>query len=83
MTQPTTPANDIETARRHHKRHGDMDGKTCLLSECALHYPRPTTYTCKVCGYTWTPRPKRFEQGRSKPIQCPHCQSKDWDKQGS
>ncbi len=44
---------------------------------------QPTTYTCKVCGYTWTPRPKRFEQGRSKPVQCPHCQSKDWDKQGS
>ena len=44
---------------------------------------QPTTYTCKVCNYTWTPRPKRFEQGRSKPVQCPHCQSKDWDKQGS
>lgn len=23
----------------HHLRHGDMDGSTCLLSKCAVHYP--------------------------------------------
>ncbi len=44
-----TPSNDIRAARRHHKKHGDMDGQTCLLSECRLHYPgvksiRPSRY---------------------------------------
>lgn len=29
----------VEVARRHHLKHGDMDGHTCLLSKCALHYP--------------------------------------------
>lgn len=38
------------------------------------------TYTCKQCDYTWTPRPKRFEQGRDKPMKCPNCQSREWDK---
>lgn len=33
------PATSVEAARKHHARHGDMDGKICLLSECALHYP--------------------------------------------
>lgn len=33
-------ANDIETAKNHHKKHGDMDGNICLLNECALHYPK-------------------------------------------
>jgi ssDNA-binding Zn-finger/Zn-ribbon topoisomerase 1 len=33
------PATDIEAARRHHEMHGDIDGKTCLLNKCALHYP--------------------------------------------
>jgi len=23
----------------HHEEHGDMDGHTCLLSRCAVHYP--------------------------------------------
>lgn len=23
----------------HHAKHGDMDGTTCLLNRCALHYP--------------------------------------------
>ncbi len=27
-------------ARRHHLKHGDMDGHTCLLSVCAIHYPK-------------------------------------------
>lgn len=31
--------NDVELAREHHAVHGDMDGKTCLLSRCAIHYP--------------------------------------------
>lgn len=35
-----TPTNSVEAARRHHAVHGDMDGKTCLLAECALHYPQ-------------------------------------------
>lgn len=30
----------IEAAYRHHLKHGDMDGRTCLLSACALHYPK-------------------------------------------
>jgi len=30
----------VELARRHHLKHGDMDGKTCLLNKCALHYPQ-------------------------------------------
>ena len=34
-----TPANSVEAARKHHKRHGDMDGHTCLLARCVLHYP--------------------------------------------
>lgn len=34
-----TVADNIADAKRHHKKHGDMDGKTCLLSMCALHYP--------------------------------------------
>ena len=38
------------------------------------------TYTCTQCNYTWTPRPKRFEQDRDKPVACPSCQSRDWDK---
>jgi len=39
-TTVKTPANDIEEARKHHAKHGDMDGHTCLLNECALHYPK-------------------------------------------
>jgi hypothetical protein len=33
------PAKSIAAAKRHHEKHGDMDGETCLLSACALHYP--------------------------------------------
>ncbi len=32
-----SPATSIEAARAHHAEHGDMDGHTCLLVECALH----------------------------------------------
>lgn len=44
-----TPSNNTRAARRHHKKHGAMRGKTCLLSECRLHYPgvksvRPLLY---------------------------------------
>jgi len=35
-----TPENSVEEAMKHHKRHGDMDGHTCLLNGCALHYPK-------------------------------------------
>ncbi len=31
--------SDQVKARAHHRRHGDMDGDTCLLSECKVHYP--------------------------------------------
>ena len=34
------PAISVEAARRHHLKHGDMDGHTCLLARCALHYPQ-------------------------------------------
>lgn len=30
----------LEEARKHHKKHGDMDGHTCLLNECPIHYPK-------------------------------------------
>ena len=33
-------ANSKSAARAHHAKHGDMEGHTCLLRECALHYPR-------------------------------------------
>lgn len=36
----TDVAGDVDAARTHHRRHGDMDGHTCLLAKCALHYPR-------------------------------------------
>ena len=38
-----TAANSVRLAQAHHKQHGDMGGrrrKTCLLMECALHYPK-------------------------------------------
>ena len=34
-----TAANNIDDAIKHHNKFGDMDGKTCLLNQCALHYP--------------------------------------------
>lgn len=30
---------EVGSAALHHHLHGDMDGKTCLLNKCALHYP--------------------------------------------
>ncbi len=44
-----TPSNNTRAAKRHHKKHGDMRGETCLLSECRQHYPgvksvRPPLY---------------------------------------
>lgn len=32
-------AKEILPALEHHAKHGDMDGNTCLLSECTIHYP--------------------------------------------
>jgi len=43
---------------------------------------QPTTYVCTQCLYRWTARPGRLEQDRAKPVRCPNCQSKDWDKKG-
>ena len=37
----SAPAMSVEGALNHHKEHGDMDGHTCLLARCALHYPKP------------------------------------------
>lgn len=37
---PGTVATNKRVARAHHRKHGDMDGQTCLLTRCALHYPR-------------------------------------------
>ena len=31
---------EVQAAIEHHQKHGDMDGHTCLLNECALHYPK-------------------------------------------
>ena len=31
---------ELAAASKHHLIHGDMDGSTCLLSKCALHYPK-------------------------------------------
>jgi len=30
----------LEEAHKHHKKHGDMNGHTCLLNECPIHYPK-------------------------------------------
>ena len=35
-------AIEILPSLEHHAKHGDMDGKTCLLAKCALHYPEGT-----------------------------------------
>ncbi len=35
----SVPASSKKAAIAHHKRHGDMDGRICLLNACALHYP--------------------------------------------
>lgn len=37
-------------------------------------------FTCQACDYTWTPRPGRLEQERTKPAKCPQCQSKRWSE---
>jgi hypothetical protein len=33
-------ATSIKEAKKHHRKHGDMDGRICLLNECVLHYPK-------------------------------------------
>ena len=40
MTKAPTPTTNKRQAEKHHKKHGDMDGHTCLLAICALHYPQ-------------------------------------------
>ena len=41
------------------------------------------TYTCQKCGWTWKPRPRSLESGRTKPVRCPNqrCQTQSWEKQ--
>lgn len=34
------PATSVRVAWVHHAKHGDIDGHTCLLGACALHYPK-------------------------------------------
>ena len=35
-----------------------------------------------VCGYTWTPRPSRYEHAsRRAPVACPSCKSHSWNKE--
>ena len=43
-TDGPSAATNQRLAKRHHSQHGDMDGRVCLLTLCALHYPkrRPT-----------------------------------------
>jgi len=41
-----SPETSVDAAKEHHRIHGDMDGHTCLLGRCALHYP------CPVCHGT-------------------------------
>ncbi len=56
-----TPSNDIRAARRHHKKHGDMNGQTCLLSECRLHYPGVTSIRPPLYIMEYTDR-QRWEE---------------------
>jgi len=35
-----SPEKKLEEAQKHHKKHGDMNGHTCLLNECTIHYPK-------------------------------------------
>ena len=39
LAEPQCEGCEVQKAIDHHKKHGDMDGHTCLLNECALHYP--------------------------------------------
>ena len=55
-----TPANDTFTALEHHRIHGDMDGKTCLLDECVVHYPKNITSEERRKPF---PRDEEWEEG--------------------
>jgi hypothetical protein len=37
---PYLRSAELNKALEHHATHGDMDGKTCLLNECVIHYPK-------------------------------------------
>ena len=39
LCPPICDGCEVQAAIDHHEKHGDMDGHTCLLNECALHYP--------------------------------------------
>lgn len=63
--------NDVDMAKEHHKKHGDMDGETCMLGACALHYPTMFTHIsdetvgdrwCIICGTIY----------HGKHSECPH-----------
>jgi hypothetical protein len=41
VQRPTsTVGTNKSLAAKHHARHGDMDRHVCLLSACAIHYPK-------------------------------------------
>ena len=65
---------NLEDAKKHHKKHGDMDGKTCLLSDCPIHYPANRKVTGLLTG-----RPG--EDGRyALCLECGHiAMGKRWD----
>lgn len=52
----------VKEAIRHHKKHGDMDGHTCLLAECPLHYPK------KVEGRTMTINAETLKKQKIKEL---------------
>jgi len=39
LAEPICEGCEVQKAIDHHKKHADMHGHTCLLNECALHYP--------------------------------------------
>lgn len=65
MSKPQTPSNNVRASRRHHKKHGDMRGKTCLLSECRLHYPGVTSIRPPLYFIEYTDRAPWEESHRT------------------
>lgn len=60
-----TPSNNARAARRHHKKHGDMRGETCLLSECRQHYPGVKSVRPLLYFIEYTDRQQWEERHRS------------------
>ena len=47
LGSPICEGCEVQEAIEHHRKQGDMDGHTCLLNKCALHYPKPIKETRK------------------------------------